>query len=54
MEAPQIILIGLFASNLYEAWICDREEDAEGGEFLAECISIALWLVLLFWGGFFA
>lgn len=53
MGAPQVIMIGLFAMNLYEAWICDRQEKAEGGEFLMECISITLWIALLMWGGFF-
>lgn len=53
MGAPQIIMLILFASNLGDAWYESKSEDAEGGEFLAQCISIAIWIVLLFWGGFF-
>ena len=53
MGAPQIIMLGLFAMNLYEAWICEQNEEAESGEFIAECISVVLWIALLCWGGFF-
>lgn len=49
MGAPQIIMIGLFAMNLYDAWVRDRDTK----EFLVECISVALWIALLVWGGFF-
>ena len=53
MGAPQIIMIGLFAMNLYEAWLIDQENDFKDRELLAEAISITLWIALLFWGGFF-
>ena len=52
MGAPQIIMLGLFAMNLYEAWNYERQE-GEAGEFVAELISVTLWIALLFWGGFF-
>lgn len=52
MGAPQIIMLGLFAMNLYEAWIYEQQEDAKG-ELIAECINVALWIALLVWGGFF-
>lgn len=53
MGIPQTIMLALFAMNLGDAWYESKEEDAEGGEFLAQCISIAIWIVLLLWGGFF-
>lgn len=49
MGAPQIIMLILFSSNLAEAWI----EDSDRTVFIAECISIAIWIGLLCWGGFF-
>lgn len=52
MGAPQIIMLGLFAMNLYQAWIFEQQDEEEG-EFIAECISIVLWIALLTWGGFF-
>lgn len=54
MGAPQIIMIGLFAMNLYDAWLIDRENDFKDHELLAEAISIVLWIALLMWGGFFS
>lgn len=52
MGAPQIIMLGLFAMNLYEAWIYERQE-GEAGEFVTELINVTLWIALLLWGGFF-
>lgn len=52
MGVPQTIMVILLGMNLIESWFFAKEENDQN-EFIAELLSVALWLVLLTWGGFF-
>ena len=52
MNAPQIIMIVLIAINLVLELILNGEESRQKHCFARELIAKALFVALLYWGGF--